>query len=1554
MESEESTTAMASEEEKAPPTSPGNSSIVSSASHSTAATDAQYPQLQNELTMLKEQLFEAEAGFRRRKTILEQEIQDNESAAQSKIEQFQSKFVQLTEEARRSENSYKSEIFLLEESIAQLESAWQARLDHLEQRMRQQNEGQRTELERLFGVVEQRFTQLKESQNQERELLSDHVELSLAQQNEIHGKDIERIIDRSIQRENQLAQRMEQEKLARDKEIAALVNHIGENDSKIKATGADHRAEFLLLESSIQKQKEAHKREIDNLIGVLHQQEDVLRATNEDHETLKQSMAKENSMLQTYLRHIEQTLAQQNENHQKEIERVTSQANQKEEAVTQLLAQQKAGQDRAANRILDHVKKVMEQQKEVHENEISAFAKHVSKNEHETRKLNEAQKAAMAQLEQRLEEEKMYRTEEVESLNMHLSQLREELSMAREEKEALKEAKEESTFQALVQNLMGTIKEHADSFEDYKVEQQQVKADFQATLSSHRNWFKELEQSIKQQSIDILAASDEFNAGKDDVETMVRSWISEYENMHQEVEGISDEIESTKMQVQSTNESFDQLRENVEKLGESWEALFEHMASQVQEETIERKAADKEQESMHKTLEGMIEVRNDDVDEQISRIVQAANEQKTTTDKIQESIDKHDDEIVMLQQIMGASNLQMETFEKKFNEQADGQTLTRNECADLKTTVSKLHVDGQDRIKSLEDKIAQDSSEQAETSAKLERELQAHGARLDSMDEQLTRHDSSVEELGSKTHQMKEQDTKRSIEAAESTRETAELIQTRKVELDGLKSTLEALQKNWGASSAQIETVEKKLKAQAQLQSSTNANMEDLTEQVGILEKTSESRFNLLETKTAQHLEDQASKSEQLESEIFKHESHFNSVHDQLARFDSTFPELLKKVQQQESAHLALGENLAQAQQTRNEQFETCRDEIAELATRVRDRADKQSATNDAVRKGLKTHKLSLSALQVAVSESFMKVDVIPKLLQEQESDHKAAIAVVQSNFDERIGSKIGEVTMHLEQVELKTDERLTATEAKLETNLVEQEAKFTKLGANLVTVNNKVGKLKQDIAKQADLLNTAKKARAVIRSDMLSMMRSLKAQDDHLAQQLKEKAESLDAKENMLETSLEEQRAEHQLLKRNLERYQTEVRKQHETGIRGLDAKLLAATSSLGNLQNAAESKAKDLARFEERLRSAEEQQSKYNAEARERLEEGLRNLEVKLQAQDEELAQQLKEQIVGLDATDSILTKSMEEQRAEHQLLKRKLELYNKELREMQETATISLRELENAVKTQASEQTSSNEALEEVNSNLTIAATCLKELEDTVMKQSSEQMATKEAFEKFSSQLRARLEWVEGHQKKNSKELREQHETGLHQLNSELSVVMTNLREIEETALTQASEQMAMKEVLEKASSQLESRLYTVEGHQKKTSEELREQHEAVLLDIESRRDVSTSGNLEQLSKEVYDRLDFVEVQQSKTMKAVEQMDYQLKHHTDLEREQPEVARAETPEDADHVIRDTKKKQNSGLKKRREEIKDLIASARSDVCFSITEGDDESRDSSSVARE
>jgi uncharacterized FlaG/YvyC family protein len=43
-----------------------------------------------------------------------------------------------------------------------------------------------------------------------------------------------------------------------------------------------------------------------------------------------------------------------------------------------------------------------------------------------------------------------------------------------------------------------------------------------------------------------------------------------------------------------------------------------------------------------------------------------------------------------------------------------------------------------------------------------------------------------------------------------------------------------------------------------------------------------------------------------------------------------------------------------------------------------------------------------------------------------------------------------------------------------------------------------------------------------------------------------------------------------------------------------------------------------------------------------------------------------------------------------------------------------------------------------------------------------------------------------------------------------------------------------------------------------------------------------------------------------------------------------------------------------QRRGLKKRRDEIKELIASARTDVCFSITEGDEETRECMSKVRE
>ena len=411
----------------------------------------------------------------------------------------------------------------------------------------------------------------------------------------------------------------------------------------------------------------------------------------------------------------------------------------------------------------------------------------------------------------------------------------------------------------------------------------------------------------------------------------------------------------------------------------------------------------------------------------------------------------------------------------------------------------------------------------------------------------------------------------------------------------------------------------------------------------------------------------------------------------------------------------------------------------------------------------------------------------------------------------------------------------------------VDLDKRLSKQGTNLLAVNSKVGKLKESLAKQANDLNTAQEARAVIRNDVLSMMSTMKAQNDRLANQLKENFESIEATEVSLKTNLDEQRMEYQSLKNKLELRNKEMREHLETKLYEVETKLFAATSSVCEIQNAVH-------RFEECLRSTEAQQTKDGAETRGQLEKGLRDLESKLQAQDEELAQQLKEQIVGLDTADSILTTAMEKQSSEHQLLKRKLELYNKELRGQYETG------------------------MQHLNSKLNVATTTLRKLEDALKTLASEQGTVEKELGIANSQL---------------KDVRDQHEAEeARDLESRLDVSTSTVKLLEDTCETQ------------------------------------------------SRRQESSTKTLEQMSSDVEDRMNQVE-RYTKSK--------QLKDGSDQQADEPEMLHAVTSKD-----KKKRPKNRSGLKKRREEIKELIASARSDVCFPITEGENESRDSSSAARE
>lgn len=1592
----------------------GGTLVTAETETETIMNDVRYHELQNELEVFKRQLVDTETSFHRRKVILEQELRDNEEACQSKIEQFQSKFSRLADEAKKSETNYKNEIFMLEESITQLESAWRARMDHLERRLGQQSDLRSKENERLLQVLDQKIKQQEEEVTKEIERLGDHLEFNLGQQNEIHSKDLSQF-------HHQITQRLDKEKETREKEVAVLINHINENDCELKASNEEHKEALLNLERTIERQAAEHRNEIDGLIHLLHQQEDILRSTHEEHEALKQN--------------LEQTIIQNHESNLKAIECVANQASQKEEVFKELLASQKEGQEKMTHSLVEHVKMLIEQQKEVHDKEIKALVKHVGKNEHEIRRCTDSHKATIAELIQRFEDERAGYVAENASLSERVDLQAKEIASVRRELDSIREdpIKEISAFRMELQTLQCNTEEHFEAFDDYKEEQENVKQDFQKTFASHRTWFKELETNIKQQSVDILAATDEFNAGKEDVDTMVQSWMNEYENMHLEVEAIVSQFNSTQGEVASTNEALAQLRKNVEKIGESWESLFEHLASQVQEDTDERKAVEKEHEAAHKALEDKIEIRNKDVDQHIQRIENSVKEQVKSNQEIQKRADKHENDMIMLQQNMGASDMQIETFEKQLNEQAEVQTKTRSEFVTMRDIVTELQNAGDSRYKGLENKIEQETYYYADLHSRLERSLQEEISRLNSAEARLDHHEKGFSELSSEAQEQKARHSAL-MEVLEKARSDAKYVNKRKHDFDGLLTDVKDLQHTVGVSNSQIDSLQKKLTTQSELQSSTTSNLQDLTVQVENFEKTSELRLQNLEGTTSQHLEEQESKTKQLQSWLSKQEDRLNDCRDWLIRFDNTFPELQSKVQHQKSALNGLGERLDTVQRETTERFGLCQSGIEDLAIEVLKGVEQQATTNESMQQEIAEHSRSISSLQEATIENSEK-------LQKQDNNQKAALSDLKSKSEVKLEETIEAFSTRLKQVQLQADEERKLAQVALTARLDDHNEQLTKHGSNLVDLFDKFGKLRNEFATQSDALDSASKARIAIQNDLQNMIMSLEAKDRELAEQLEGRAKDLAAADAALRATLEEQIAAHETglfglkdklkstatslgnLKQEVEANETKqgatneviqehleqvksqlterlqqletqqtkfvakIREHHEAGLRGLDSKLNAAATSFSALKNAAESQAGDQkatketleqlkSQVRERFQNVETQQTKLNKE----FEAGFLGLEVKLDVATtiyNDLKKSFDAQAKDLEYTKAELQASVKErfQRLESEQSKLSIdtrEQHEAGLRDISvqlDAATSSFNFLKGAIESEANKHEVTKNALEQLrvqiqenfgqvesqqskfrtdiqeqheaglrdlNNKWNAAVASIDELKRSAEMQASE--ATK-GIENFKNQLTQ----VEVQQTKDCAELQAQCQQGLRKLEEKLDSTNTTFGALKTAMETQATKQKTTKKALEQLNRHLKDRLDYLDSKQEKYS--VVEQHETSLRNLSVRMEAASSS-LTYLKN-------VVKAQQMNQQPTAESRRMRVEEGADaLDEESSDEDRGETIKE----LKQNQKKNHLSIKKRREEIRELIASARTDVCFSITEvdDDDEARDSASTIRE
>lgn len=147
------------------------------------ASSPRFLLLQEEITVLKEELKSSEDTYQSKRTMLEEEAKNTRVQYKNKVSVFQDKFAALADETRKHESNYKAEVSQVKEQVRVTEEAWHDRLDHLEQTLSVQKECRDQEIATLLRQIRNQAEELndvREAANANQQYMSkEYVKLHL-------------------------------------------------------------------------------------------------------------------------------------------------------------------------------------------------------------------------------------------------------------------------------------------------------------------------------------------------------------------------------------------------------------------------------------------------------------------------------------------------------------------------------------------------------------------------------------------------------------------------------------------------------------------------------------------------------------------------------------------------------------------------------------------------------------------------------------------------------------------------------------------------------------------------------------------------------------------------------------------------------------------------------------------------------------------------------------------------------------------------------------------------------------------------------------------------------------------------------------------------------------------------------------------------------------------------------------------------------------------------------------------------------------------------------
>jgi chromosome segregation ATPase len=249
--------------------------------------------------------------------------------------------------------------------------------------------------------------------------------------------------------------------------------------------------------------------------------------------------------------------------------------------------------------------------------------------------------------------------ERIEELTKRMNIQEEELAKIRLENATLKETIDQLSTR--LQSLETTVDKN-------KLDQSSTKKEIEDKFESQKNSFEELlSKNISSQHDIILSMKDAQMSEKEEIDAMIQSWISRCESIAEQVAEHSEVIDKINADMEESFEEREETYTKIEKMGKTWEILFELLEGQIQKISDQQKAASEAYIKSQENLKEKIRHRNNEVTDYLRKLDDISKAHSNQSDKLQSTLSQSEKRIEELEKNMCASEVQFQGFQLRLD-----------------------------------------------------------------------------------------------------------------------------------------------------------------------------------------------------------------------------------------------------------------------------------------------------------------------------------------------------------------------------------------------------------------------------------------------------------------------------------------------------------------------------------------------------------------------------------------------------------------------------------------------------------------------------------------------------------------------------------------------------------------------------------------------------------------------------------------------------------------------------------------------------------------------